>query len=316
MVPRLSTLLVFPLFHISGVTAFFSAILAGGMLTTVRRWRADTALPMISANRISMLSGPPLILGDLLDQPGASEHLVTVSHIVAGGQATPPSLVVRIAEALPAAAQGVGWGMTEVAGSVSAASGPLFAARPASCGRLSPLMELRVVDDEGHDVPLGKTGELWLRGALVMQGYWNAPEASAAAFAGDWYKTGDVGCADADGFVYIVDRKKDMVISAGENIYCAEVERVLASDEAFTEVALFGIPDERFGERAIAAVTLRKGHSRTEAAVQAFARASLADYKVPAAVVFDLGPLPRNTTGKIDKAKLRTTYLERRTESA
>jgi long-chain acyl-CoA synthetase len=311
MVPPVSTLLVFPLFHISGLTAFFQAIQVGGMLTTVRRWRADAALPLISANRITMLSGPPLILADLLDQPGASEHLTTINHIGVGGQATPVSLITRVAKALPMAAQGGGWGMTEVTGSATSSSGPVFAARPTSAGRLSPLLELRVVDDEGHDVPTGAAGELWLRGSLIMQGYWNAPEATAAAFEDDWYKTGDVGFVDSDGFVFIIDRKKDMLICGGENIYCAEVERVLSSDEAFLEVSLFGIPDDRLGERAIAAVTLREGHRRTEEAVKKFARASLADYKVPSEVVFDLGPFPRNATSKIDKAKLRAAYLER-----
>jgi acyl-CoA synthetase (AMP-forming)/AMP-acid ligase II len=281
------------------------------MLTTIRRWRAEEALPLISRNRITMLSGPPLILGDLLDQPGAPEHLTTINHIGVGGQATPVSLITRVAQALPMAAQGGGWGMTEVTGSATALSGPVFAARPTSAGRLSPLLELRVVDDEGHDAPVDGAGELWLRGSLIMQGYWNAPEATAAAFEGDWYKTGDVGFVDSDGFVFIVDRKKDMVICGGENIYCAEVERVLSSDEAFLEVSLFGIPDDRLGERAIAAVTLREGHRRTEEAVKKFARASLADYKVPSEVVFDLGPFPRNATSKIDKAKLRAAYLER-----
>jgi len=160
-------------------------------------------------------------------------------------------------------------------------------------------------------VPTGAAGELWLRGSLIMQGYWNAPEATAVAFEGDWYKTGDVGFIDSDGFVFIVDRKKDMVICGGENIYCAEVERVLSADEAFLEVSLFGIPDDRLGERAIAAVTLRDGHRRTAEGVKQFARAALADYKVPSEVIFDLGPLPRNATSKIDKAKLRAAYLER-----
>jgi long-chain acyl-CoA synthetase len=316
MVPPVSILLVVPLFHISGLTGFFGAIQVGGMLTTVRRWRADAALPLISTNRITMLSGPPLILSDLLDQPGAAEHLATINSIGVGGQATPVSLIKRVAEALPMASQAGGWGMTEVTGSASSATGPIFAARPASAGRLSPLMDLRVVDGAGRDVPAGEPGELWLRGSLVMQGYWNAPEATAAVFEDGWYKTGDIGYVDTEGFVFIVDRKKDMVICGGENIYCAEVERVLSADEAFAEVALFGVPDARLGERAIAAVTLREDHRRTEEAVKAFARASLADYKVPSEVVFELGPFPRNVTGKIDKAKLRAAYLERLTEPA
>jgi long-chain acyl-CoA synthetase len=314
--PRVSALLVFPLFHISGLVTFFATMLGGGMMTTIRRWRADDALSLISSNGITVLSGPPQIIGDLLDQPGASEQLASLVHLGAGGQATPPSLVTRIAQALPKTAQGAGWGMTEVVGGASAISGPVFAQRPTSCGQLSPIMELRVVDESGRDVPAGETGEFWLRGSLLMQGYWNAPEATKATFEGDWYKTGDVGFVDAEGFIYVVDRKKDMVISGGENIYCAEVERVLSSDEAFAEAAMFGVPDERLGERAIAAVTLRNGHVRSEEAVKAFVRASLADYKVPSAVVFDLGPFPRNVTGKVDKKKLRAAYLQRLQESA
>lgn len=316
MVPPVSTLLVFPLFHISGLTAFFGALQVGGMLTTIRRWRPDAALRLISANRVTMLSGPPLILGDLLDQPGAAEHLSTINSIGVGGQATPVSLIKRVGQALPMASQAGGWGMTEVTGSATSASGPIFAARPASAGQLSPLMELRVVGEDGRDVPSGEAGELWLRGSLVMQGYWDAPEATAVAFENGWYKTGDVGYVDPDGFVFIVDRKKDMIICGGENIHCAEVERVLSGDDAFAEVSLFGVPDDRLGERAVAAVTLREGHHRTEQQAKALVRAALADYKVPSAVVFDLGPFPRNATGKIDKARLRAAYLERLTETA
>ena len=153
-----------------------------------------------------------------------------------------------------------------------------------------------------------------MRGALVMQGYWNAPEANANTFENGWLKSGDIGYFDEDGFLFLADRKKDMVISAGENIYCAEVERVLGALEAFVEVATFGIPDERRGERLIAAVVLAEGANLSESDVQAIARASLADYKVPTEVVFDLGPLPRNALEKVDKARLRARYFERMKE--
>jgi acyl-CoA synthetase (AMP-forming)/AMP-acid ligase II len=309
--PLYSALLVFPLFHVSGLLALFGAMVFGGMLTTMRRWSPEAALALIAANRITSVTGPPLVMHDLLDQPGAAEKLSAVTRFLAGGQATSLNLVERAAKALPNAGQGVGWGSTETGGSVSGCTGALFAARPTSCGIPWPISEVRVVDDDGRDVGQGEIGEFWIRGPQVMKEYWNAPEATKAAFDGDWFKTGDLGFVDAAGFIYVVDRKTDMVISAGENIYCAEVERVLSSEPALAEFAVFGVPDERLGERAIAAVTLREGSDLDEAAIKAFVRASLADYKVPSAVAFGLGPLPRTATGKVDKVRLRAAYLER-----
>jgi long-chain acyl-CoA synthetase len=311
MMPRMSVLLVFPFFHISGITNLFSTAMAGGMLTMIPRWRPAVAIDLIVANKVTMLSGPPLILGDLLEQPDAATKLASIANVAVGGQATPGSIVSRVARAMPTASQSGGWGMTEVTGSVSSASGAVFANKPGSCGLPSPLTDLRVVDDAGNDVAPGATGEIWLRTVLAMQHYWNAPEATAATFHGEWYKTGDIGFVDEEGYIFLVDRKKDMIISAGENIFCAEIERVLSADEALAEVSIFGVPDDRLGERAIAAVTLREGHARTEEEVKAFVRAAVADYKVPAAVVFDLGPFPRNATGKVNKMELRKAYLAR-----
>ena len=315
MMPPVSTLLVFPLFHISGITAFFTTSLPGGMLTMLRRWRPEAALSVIAANKVTMLSGPPLVVTDLLDQENAVDRMATLNNIAVGGQATPSSIISRLQRALPMASQSGGWGSTEVSGTVASASGAIFAACPTACGLRSPLIDMRVVDEAGAELPSGATGEIWLRGALVMAGYWNKPEATEAAFNGEWFKSGDIGFIDPDGFIHLIDRKKDMVISGGENIYCAEVERVLSADEAFVEVALFGVPDERLGERAVAAVVLRDGFARSEDEIKGFARASLADYKVPSAVDFELGPFPRNVTGKVNKAKLRSAYLERLKEA-
>jgi acyl-CoA synthetase (AMP-forming)/AMP-acid ligase II len=315
MMPLSSCLLVFPLFHISGVTSFFMTMLSGGKLTMLRRWWPETALQVIAANKVTMLSGPPLVVTDLLEQENAVERMASLNSVAVGGQATPASIITRLKRALPMASQSVGWGSTEVSGTVASAAGATFAARPNSCGLPSPLIDMRVVDEAGADVPPGQSGEIWLRGVLVTPGYWNKPEATAAAFSGEWFKSGDIGFIDPDGFVHLIDRKKDMVICGGENIYCAEVERVLSADEAFVEVALFGVPDERLGERAVAAVVLRDGFSRSEDEIKGFVRASLADYKVPSAVDFELGPFPRNVTGKVNKAKLRSAYLERLKEA-
>jgi long-chain acyl-CoA synthetase len=314
--PPYSALLVFPLFHISGIMAVVTVMMLGGMMTMIRRWRPDLVLDLVEANSITSVTGPPLVLSDLLDEPRAAERLAGVTRFLAGGQATALDLVARVSKMLPQAAQGVGWGATETTSSVCGCAGAVFAAKPDSCGPPLPIVDLRVVDDDGRDLARGGVGELWVSGASVMPGYWNAPEATAATFEGEWYKTGDLGFIDEDGFVHVVDRKKDMVISAGENIYCAEVERVLSSDPAFRESTLFGVPDRRLGERAIAAVTLREGCQRTEDEVKALVRAALADYKVPSEVAFDLGPLPRSVTGKVDKRALRARYLQRVAQSA
>ena len=308
LLPRLTSLLVNPLFHISGLNAFFSTIEAGGLLVGMRRWDPAEALRLIARYRVTMVSGPPLVLGDLLAEPDAQASLATIGAIGVGGQATPASLVQQVTAALPRVAQSAGWGMTETTGSITAAAGAIYLAKSGSCGGLSPIGALRILDEAGAELPPGETGELWVGGALVMQGYHDAPEANAATMPDGWLRTGDIGYLDADGFLHLVARMKDMVISAGENIYCAEIERVLGAEAEFSEVALFGVTDPRLGERAIAAVTLRPGARWDEAAVKALARRSLADYKVPAEVSFTLGPLPRNATGKVDKAALRARY--------
>jgi len=311
MAPPMSSLLIFPLFHVSGLTTFLMSLQVGGLMSTMRRWNAAEALDIIEKRGVSFLTGPALVLVDLLDQPNAPQRLARIVNAGVGGQATPGSLAARLSAALPNAQRGNGWGMTELSGTVSAANGALYAARPDSCGRRSPILDVRTVDGSGNPLPPGEIGELCVRGPMTMSGYWNAPEATAAAITDGWMHSGDIGRVDEDGFVFLVDRKKDMVICAGENIYCAEVERVLSDPESVTEVALFGVPDERLGERAIAAATVREGHACTAEELIALARSRLADYKVPSEIVFDLGPLPRNAMGKINKAAVRSRYLTR-----
>jgi acyl-CoA synthetase (AMP-forming)/AMP-acid ligase II len=177
---------------------------------------------------------------------------------------------------------------------------------------MSPTMDVRVTDSSGAELPSGQVGELQLRGALVMAGYAGRPDDTAEAFDGGWLRTGDLGYVDEHGLVYVVDRAKDLVISAGENISCAEVESALAGTDRFVEVAAFGVPDERRGERLVAAVTVRGDAPALGAeGVRALASKVLPDYKVPAEVVFDLGPLPRTATGKVIKRQLRERYLAR-----
>jgi long-chain acyl-CoA synthetase len=314
LMPPPSVLLIFPLFHISGLVTFITAASGGGLATILRRWDPAVALDLIEANRVAHLSGPSMIMADLLDQPGASERLKSVRGVVIGGQASPIALTDRIRSTLPGASQGAGWGMTEVTGSISSASGPVFDAYPGSVGLVLPLADVRICDPQGAEVSLGQVGEMQIRGATVMKGYWDDPVANAQAFEGEWLRTGDMGRFDEDGMLYLVDRAKDMVISAGENIYCAEVERVLGMVEHHAEVALFGVPDDRLGERAVAAVVIRQEANLAPdaEAVRQHARQHLADYKVPSEILFDLGPLPRNVLGKVDKAELAKRYHARR----
>jgi acyl-CoA synthetase (AMP-forming)/AMP-acid ligase II len=213
-------------------------------------------------------------------------------------------------ETLPNAQQGNGWGMTELTGSVSAANGMIFAAKPDSCGFLSPVMDVRTVDANGNVLPAGALGEFELRGPHVMLGYWNAKAETAAVLRDGWLATGDMGYIDEDDFIYLVDRKKDMVICAGENIFCGEVEKVISSDPRVEEVALFGVPDDRLGERTVAAVNFRLAQSANADELARLVANHLADYKVPREFVLGLGPFPRNGIGKVDKRRLRTAYLE------
>jgi acyl-CoA synthetase (AMP-forming)/AMP-acid ligase II len=243
--PPLVSFLIYPLFHVSGLSVMWNALLKGGTMVARRRWDAIEAARAIVEHKVSVLSAPPLVLHDLLALPDAARVLGGLVQIGAGGQATPVNLARRMREVAPGAVQGGGWGMTE----------------------------------------------------------------TAAAFDGEWYRTGGVGHVDEDGFVYVIDRLTDMVISGGENIHCAEVEKALAATDDFVEVAVFGVPDVRLGERTVAAVRPRGGLVLGAEEIRSAVGRALADYKVPSEVVFPSGPFPRTATGKVEKAKLRAAFL-------
>ncbi|HQS96965.1 MAG: AMP-dependent synthetase [Novosphingobium sp. 35-62-5] len=306
--PQQASLLVYPLFHISGLGAgFLSPFLGGGKVVIMRRWDAEEAARLIEAEQISMFSAVPTMLWDILHRArvdGAS--LVSLRNIGSGGQALPVNLVEEVHALCPHAQIGTGYGMTECSGAIAQAVGPDFMARPAAAGRVLPMVEVRIEGPDGTILPPGKTGEIVVRGAQVMSGYWNRPDETAAVLTPDgWLRTGDVGLVDDDGYVFIVDRKKDMVISGGENIYCAEVERVLGQIPGLTECAAFGLPDERMGERLVA-VVIAPGID--EAGVIEWVATRLARYKAPTRVAIATTTLPRNALGKVDKIALRKLW--------
>lgn len=312
--PQPATLAIFPLFHISGASAMLmGAVISGGKIVFMNRWDPAEALRLVEHERITMMQGPPSVFWDILNCPALrGAKLDTVTNLGIGGQATPPNLLDQLLKVFPKAQPGGGYGQTESNGSISSATGEEYLACPGGSGRVLPGIEVRIADEDGQPLPLGEVGEIWSRGALTMAGYWNRPEANKAAFRDGWLRMGDVGFLDENRFVTVVDRKKDVVIRGGENIYCAELERVFADYPGVMEVAAFGAPDERWGERVVLAAVAHHGHALDPDSMLNFGRARLADYKVPSEIVFAPVPFARNAVGKVDKVALRAAYGEQK----
>jgi acyl-CoA synthetase (AMP-forming)/AMP-acid ligase II len=309
--PQPSTLLMFPLFHVSGChSVLLPALTQGGKIVFMRRWNAEHALQLIESEKITTFPGVPAMHWDMLQILGREQYdLSSMSSMSIAGQATPLPLLEAIKEAFPSAILGVGYGMTETNGAISLAVGDDFLEAPTSSGRAVATTEIRLLRDDGGWAEGGDVGEICVRGATVMSGYDNRPEANAEAFMDGWLRTGDVGYLDDDQRLYIVDRKTDMVISGGENIYCAEVERVLLQHPAILEAATFGIPDDRLGEKLVAVLRLRAGESCSAGEIETFLAGQLAAYKVPKLMQMVDEPFPANAAGKILKSKIREAFL-------
>jgi acyl-CoA synthetase (AMP-forming)/AMP-acid ligase II len=251
------------------------------------------------------------MIWQLLESPNFdSTDTSSVKAIGYGGAPAPPELVRRIEEMFPGRMPSNGWGMTETSSTASSNNGVDYIAKPESCGPPLPICDVRIVDDDGNDLPLGEAGELWVRGPNVVKGYWKKPEATEETFVdGGWLRTGDIARLDDDGFIFITDRAKDMIIRGGENIYSSEVEAALFEHPAITDVAIFGIPHNVLGEEVAAVVLLKSGASATEKELQEHVRNRLAAFKVPVKIWFWEEELPRNPAGKILKRDLRDTVL-------
>lgn len=304
-----ANLLVFPLFHISGLAAgLLSTMLAGGKIVVMRRWDPQRAAELVERERITSLAGVPTMIWDLLNRADIGRcDLSSLANIGTGGQALPINLIGAIAKACPTAVIGNGYGMTESSGTIAMAMGRDFLRKRASSGRVLPIVDVRIVGDDGAEQPVDAVGEIHVRGATVMKEYWGQPAETAEALdSAGWLRTGDIGLIDDEGFLFIVDRKKDMVISGGENIYCAEVERVLCEDARIVECAAFGLPDERLGERLVAVIVVDAGGmAPSETDVRQLVTDNLAAYKAPVRAGITRDPLPRNDMGKVSKALLR-----------
>jgi long-chain acyl-CoA synthetase len=300
-------ILVVPLFHVTGcVPVMLSCLLGGLKLVMMHKWDPERALELVEREQVTNFVGVPTQSWDLLASPRFAEFDTSSLRGVGGGGApAPPELVKRVAKGFPSASPGIGYGMTETNAYGPQNGGADYLTHPTSTGRATPILQVEVRDPEGRAVPVGERGEIWFRGPNLIRGYWNKPEATAEVLVDGWLRSGDIGRIDEEGFVYVEDRAKDMVLRAGENVYCAEVEAVLYEHPAVHEAAVFGIPHERLGEEVAAAVMLRDGATATVEELQAHVAEHLAAFKVPTTVVLWSEPLPRNASGKILKRELR-----------
>lgn len=307
-----TTLLVIPLFHVTACSAFLmGAVAAGSTSVFMRKWDPLKAMEIIQREKVQATGGVPTIAWQLLEHPERHKYdLSSLETIAYGGAPSAPELSKKIFEEF-GAAPGNGWGMTETMATVTGHSGEDYLNRPTSCGPPAAVAELKIMSPDGsHEMPLGEVGELWAKGPMVVKGYWNKPEATAETFVDGWVKTGDLARLDGEGFCYIVDRAKDVIIRGGENIYSSEVEDVLYAYPGVTDCALIGLPHRTLGEEPVAVVHMAPGTSATEAQLQDWVRTKLAAFKVPVAVHFVEGVLPRNANGKIMKRELKATLTQ------
>ena len=308
-----SFILIVPLFHVTGcVAVMLSCFLAGYKLVMMHKWDAARALALIERERITNFVGVPTQSWDLLECPDFAKYdTSSLASVGGGGAPAPPELVRRVDKSFTAARPGIGYGMTETNAYGPGNSGPDYLRKPTSCGRVVPPVELRVTDESGRVLGVDQVGELWFCGPTLIRGYWNKPEATAETIVDGWLRTGDIGRIDDEGFVYVQDRAKDMVLRAGENVYCAEVEAALYEHPGVYEAAVFGVPHERLGEEVAAAIVPKPGCVIEPEALRVFLAKHLAPFKIPTRIAFHSEPLPRNPAGKILKRSLRDEAARR-----
>ena len=304
-----SSISVAPLFHIGGVGAIVGTALGGGKITLMRKWDVGECLALAVREDVTSLGGVPAIARQVLEHPDTVRLRSRVTGCPLGGAPVPPDLPLRAREVLGEDVAILnGYGSTETTSAVITNVGDEYAARPGSVGRPNLTADLRVAGADGRPLPAGEVGELCFRSPQVVKGYWKDPDATRAAFTDGWFRTGDLGYVDDDGYVYVVDRLKDVVIRGGENVYSAEVEAVLIEHPSVADVAIVGVPDRVMGERVAAVVVPRHGASVALDDLRAFAAGRLAVFKRPE-TLYVVSELPRTPTGKTDKRLLREQLL-------
>jgi fatty-acyl-CoA synthase len=295
-----------PLYHVGALDLVTTTMNAVGATTIVHRtFDAARVVDEIERSRVTLVWTAPAMVRAILDVPGVEQRdLSSVRVIIAGGEKMPIPFIERLRSMFPSAWFADAYGLTETVSGDTFLDRDNTIAKLGSVGRPCPYLELDIWDEHGASLPPGERGEVVLRGPKVFKGYWRDPDATKTAFAGGWFHTGDIGVVDDDGYLYIVDRLKDMIVSGGENIASSEIERVLYEHASVVEVAVVGRPDDRWGEVPVAFVVLQPDATATPDELIEHCRGQLAKFKVPKDVVF-IDELPRNPSGKVLKRDLR-----------
>lgn len=303
-------LLVIPLFHVTACNArLMGSVMGGHTLIFMHKWDTVKAFEIIEREKVQSTGGVPTIAWQMIDHPDRKKYdLSSLEGVSYGGAPAAPELVRLIKEEF-GAEPGSGWGMTETSATVTVHGAEDYLNRPDSCGPAVAVSDLKIMSPEGDkELAVGEVGELWARGPQIVRGYWKRPEATAETFIDGWVRTGDLARLDDEGFCFIVDRAKDIVIRGGENIYSSEIENVLYDHPAVSDAAIVGIPHRTLGEEPAAVVHLSPGMSATEDELKAWVRERLASFKTPVKVLFYEETLPRNANGKILKKDLKSLF--------
>ena len=309
--PQRVALLPVPFFHVTGCLSMLMPMLAaGGKIVLMYKWSPEKALELIEAERINAMTSVPAMVWQLMESPDfKTRDLSSFEGLTYGGAAAAPELTQKAKELFPASWPGQGYGATETSSVAAGNAGEDYLARPDSVGLPPPVNDIKIADPDDNALPVGGIGEICIYGPNVVKGYFHKPEATAAAFVNGWYHTGDVGRVDEDGFIYVMDRIKDMLIRGGENIYCVEIEDVLYAHPAVMEAAVVGLPDRVLGEVVGAVVRIRPGHTATESELRDHVRGLLAAHKAPVRIDIRHEELPRNASGKALKNVLRAELV-------
>jgi acyl-CoA synthetase (AMP-forming)/AMP-acid ligase II len=305
-----ASLLVIPMFHVTACSAsMIPTIQAGHKIVLLHKWDTVKAFEIIEREKINATGGVPFIAWQLIEHPDRAKYdLSSIDAISYGGAPSAPELVSKIYEIF-GAFPGNGWGMTETMATVTSHVAEDYLNRPDSCGPAVAVSDVKIMSEDGStELPVGEVGELWARGPQIVKGYWNRPDATAETFVDGWVRTGDLARVDDEGFCFIVDRAKDMIIRGGENIYSSEVENILYEHPAVTDAALIGIPHQTLGEEPAAVVHLAPGMTASEGELREYVSARLAKFKVPVKIIFTQDTLPRNANGKILKRDLKALF--------
>jgi long-chain acyl-CoA synthetase len=285
----------------------------GSKIALMYKWVPHEGVRLVETHKLSSVAGVPIVVRQLLETAhAAGASMASLLGVASGGAPVPPDLIRRIGEQFQEkASPGNGYGLTETTSAIIANGGPDYLAHPDSVGRPTANTDVRIVDDNGQDLPVGEIGELWVRGPNVIPGYWRNPEATEAAFGGGWFRTGDLGLRDDAGLYYVVDRKKDVIIRGGENVYCAEVEALLLEHPQVRDAAVVGLPHRDYGEEvgAVIQVAASDLDDSVGEQIRLSLEGRLARFKIPTTIKLTEGELPRTATGKILKRELRTSYF-------